>query len=413
MQKKTTLNHRSLVRARRLMSAALVLSVMGNRLVEGGFDGLASAGVISVATVVAVSTFGELTVILFPLYARLLRGISPNWALIGADVVEVALSLLAVAGVLMLPAYTHVFIVGYVLLDLLVAPVSDIADEFYGAGLAARSGNDALAFNATVDSMLAFFGFVVLAPLGSVIAAVSVLWLLAGNIVLSLLSIGSRLWSGSAFLLAAPRDEVDAEEYSAMGQRTPLSQFVHDLIHSGPASPLLSFAIQVAGALTGQLLFLWVASLSSLSKYDAMATVLLVFGLAATLGPQVGRWMAQCSSSQVVLNLSAAVSCVLVCALAVSVWRGEVSFVLALVFVFANVVVARARMSVLSAHRQTYFSGSQFERVMSWSYAFGGLGTMLGLQLGYWLKVPHSPFIGLLCAATIWLMVSFVRTSRH
>lgn len=73
------------------MTAALVLSVMGNRLVEGGFDGLASAGLISVGTVVTVSTLEQLIVLTFPVYARILRNTSPNWSLVYADTAEVVI----------------------------------------------------------------------------------------------------------------------------------------------------------------------------------------------------------------------------------------------------------------------------------------------------------------------------------
>lgn len=403
----------TIVRARRLMTAALVLSVMGNRLVEGGFDGLASAGLISVGTVVTVSTLEQLIVLTFPVYARILRNTSPNWSLVYADTAEVVISALALIGILASPAHTHVFVIGYVLLDLLISPVSDIADELYGSGLAARSGDDALAFNTSVDSMLAFFGFVVFAPLGSKLAGVSAIWLLGGNIFLSGIAIGTRLLSGHTLLLKAPRDEVELDEYAVIGQRSPVRQFVHDLLRSGPASPLLTLLIQVAGALTGQLLFLWIASLGPLPQYDAMAVTLLVFGLAATIGPQAGRLLARRTSSQSLIYVSALASFVIILFMAVAVWQDYMSYWLALACIFFNVVVARARLSILNTHRQVWFSGRQFERIMGWSYAFGGLGTIIGLQLGYLLHVATSPLAGLCCACAVWLIVASVRVSQR
>lgn len=404
-------NQQLIRRARRLMTAELLLSVMGNRLVEGGYDGLAAAGFIGAGTVVAVSTLGQLTVLLFPLYARFLRHWSPNTALIAADSSEMVLSGIAIAGMLAMPDQAHLWVLGYVVLDLLIAPVTDIAEEFYGSGLAALSDGDALAFNANLNSMLAFLGFVVLAPLGARLAGVSMLWLMLGNVVLSGISVVSRVRSRQMLTLPAPGEEVDSGDYSMLGQRAPMQQFVKDLLRSGPASPLMSLFIQIAGGLTGQLLMLWAASLEASSGFESMSIVLMVFGLAATAGPQLGRWLARRTSSQYVINISAMVSLGLLLALALGVWRGWVSFPIALAVIFCNVLVGRARLTVLSTHRQVWFSGRQFERIMSWSYAFGGLGTIIGLQLGYLLGVTTYPLYALLVAAVIWALIACVRIS--
>lgn len=310
------------------MTAGLLLSVMGNRLVEGGYDGIAAARFIGAGTVVAVSTLGQLTVLLFPLYARFLRHWSPNTALIAADSSEMVLSGIAIAGMLAMPDQGHLWVLGYVVLA-----------------------------------------------------------------------------------LPAPGEEVDSGDYSMLGQRAPMQQFVKDLLRSGPASPLMSLFIQIAGGLTGELLMLWAASLEASSGFESMSIVLMVFGLAATAGPQLGRWLARRTSSQYVINISAMVSLSLLLALALGVWRGWVSFPIALAVIFCNVLVGRARLTVLSTHRQVWFSGRQFERIMSWSYAFGGLGTIIGLQVGYLLGVTTYPLYALLVAAVIWALIACVRIS--
>lgn len=402
-------NQQLIRRARRLMTAGLLLSVMGNRLVEGGYDGLAAAGFIGASAVVAVSTLGQLTVLLFPLYARILRNWSPNTALIAGDCSEMVLGGIAIAGMLAIPEGIHLWVLGYVVLDLLIAPATDIAEEFYGSGLAALSDGDALAFNANLNSMLAFLGFVILAPLGARLAGVSLPWLMVGNVILSGISVASRTRSRQMLALPAPGDEVDSADYSMLGQRTPLRQFVQDLLRSGPASPLMSLFIQIAGGLTGELLMLWAASLGASSGFESMSIVLLVFGLAATAGPQLGRWLAQRSSSQYVINISALASLSLLLALALGVWRGWVSFPIALAVIFCNALVGRARLTVLSTHRQVWFSGRRFERIMSWSYAFGGFGTIIGLQLGYLLGVTTDPLYALIAAALIWAVIATVR----
>lgn len=394
------------------MSLGLLLTVMGNRIVEGGFDGYAAASLISVPIVVLVGSLGELVVLLFPLYARLLRNISPNNALIGADALEVVLSALAVVGVLCFSQQAHIWVLGYVLIDLFIAPVSDIADEFYGEGIASHSQDDALAFNASVDSLLAFFGFVVLAPLGATLAGVSTVTLLLVNCALSAASVGMRFQSRQDFQIPPPKD-ADTEEFSVLGETTPIAQFLHDLLTSGPASPLVTFFLQVSGALTGQLLFIWVARQSHWDTYQSMSAVLIVFGLAATVGPQLGRLAAKRFSTAAILRLASVASFLLTAGFALLVYRGFNAFAACLLFVFITVILKRLRLTVLNTHRQVFFSGKQFSRIMSWSYSFGALGTLAGLQLGYFVGITTAPFTALVCSAVIWLGVSFINVSQH
>ncbi|MBO9706360.1 MAG: hypothetical protein J7474_12750, partial [Arthrobacter sp.] len=63
------------------MIAGLVISVLGNRLMDGGVDSLTVAGVLPVAWIVISTSAGKVIEFGFPLYARFLQRWSPDTAL--------------------------------------------------------------------------------------------------------------------------------------------------------------------------------------------------------------------------------------------------------------------------------------------------------------------------------------------
>lgn len=404
---------RVVLRARRLMVVGLVVSVLGNRLIDGGFDALTAAGSIAVGVLVAIKSLDTVSVMAFPLYARFLKRVSPDSALITVDFVEAALSAAALLVVVALPQYAIHAIVAYVLIDIFLAPVSDIADEFYGAKLADYGEDQALAFNAALYSLLGLLGFVIASPAGALLSGLSLTILLAGNVVLSLGGAGFRIYARRKAPMPPLLDDADADEFSVTGAPLPLRQFLHDLLRSGPASPLLSLVLNVAAALTGELLMLWVAALAGFDAHVAMGIVIATFGVAATVGPLVGKRIRSRWETGPVLRVMALIAMVNVVVLLAQVIAGAATFVAGLVFVLVNIVLSRARIIILETHRQTFFKGGQFARVMSWSYSFGAVGTLAGLQLGYWLGLVTDPRLCLAIAAATWLVVSFVVRSTR
>ena len=268
-------SQRVVLRARRLMVVGLVVTVLGNRLIDGGFEALTAAGTIAVTTLVAVSSLSTVSVMAFPAYARWLKKFSPDTALITVDLLEALLSLVAIFVTLAAPQYATAAVVAYVLIDLFLAPVSDIAEEFYGAKLAEYGEDEALAFNSSLYALLGLLGLVVASPLGAVLSGLSTVVLLAANVILSLAGAAFRAYARSRAPMP-PAIDADDEEFAMTGERLPWRQFVHDLLASGPASPLLSLALDLVGELTGRLLFLWVAARAAMEPHAAMGTVLAV-----------------------------------------------------------------------------------------------------------------------------------------
>ncbi|MGQ4510603.1 MFS transporter [Dermabacteraceae bacterium P13147] len=405
-------SHRAVLRARRLMVVGLVVTVLGNRLIDGGFEALTAAGAITVTTLVVVSSLSTVSVMAFPAYARWLKKFSPDSALITVDLLEALLSLVAILVTLAAPQYGTAAVVAYVLIDLFLAPVSDIAEEFYGAKLADYGEDEALAFNSSLYALLGLLGLVVASPLGAVLSGLSTVVLLAANVVLSLAGAAFRGYARSRAPMP-PAVDADDEEFTMTGERLPWRQFLHDLLASGPASPLLSLALDLVGELTGRLLFLWVAARAAMEPHAAMGLVLAVFGAAATLGPLLGRRLRGRWDTGPVLRVTALLSLVNALVLLAQVLYGSAGFASGIAFVFVNVMLNRSRMVVLETHRQVFFKGTQFSRIMSWSYSFGAVGTLIGLQIGYWLHTVDDPTYTLVLVAFAWLAIAAVVNSSR
>ncbi|MEW6904127.1 MFS transporter [Trueperella pyogenes] len=401
-----------LLKARRLMIVGLIASVFGNHVVNAGFNALAASGTIAVSALVVLKTIEQIIVFAFPLYARIVGKISPDKALIGVDLTEAGMSAIALTVTLFRPDLAIACLFTYVLLDALIAPVSDLADKFYGAAIANVDEKAALAFNATFYSWLAFLGFVIGGPIGSFFASISVEALLLTNVILSLSGAGLRAFARTTFAVQLIVD-VDDEEYTVTGTRLPVKEFLVDLFASGPASPLLSLLIRIASAMTGELFLLWVAGVSAersshMNAFSGMGLVLAVFGVGAMIGPMAGRWLRKISSTRTILLASALFSGAILSLFAIIEVAVGAPFVLALTFVLAVTILNRARLVVLETFRQTEFTGTRFVRIMSWSYSFGALGTILGLQIGHWLHLSSQPVACLFTGAALWIFIGKV-----
>lgn len=408
-------------KVRRAMIAGLVLSTLGNRVVEYGFQALTAADVVPVLALVVISSLGHAVVFFYPLYAKILGRFSPDKALAATDAAEGAFSVLTCLWIIVFPQQAVHAVIIYLLIDLLLAPVTDIAEEYYGAHFAQVDEDTALAFNASLYSMLAISGFIVGGLAGSFLAGLSILVLMAANTVLSFAGAGLRYTARHLYPVPPP-DEVEAEDYSALGQQVPLKQFMHDMLRSGPASPLISAALALTGTMTGELFLLWVASQGvagvhipgvGAGAFTGMGLTLAVFGVGAAIGPHIGKYLKRFTHTEYTLRLLAVLSVVITGALALWIGVGTVPAAVLLLFTLLIAALSRARMIVLDTHRQAYFKGKQFARIMSWSFAFSAVGTVAGLQVGYWLNQANNPVPCLIIGTILWVVITPVVSSTR
>lgn len=407
-----SLSAKALTRARRMMALGLIVSVLGDRVVNGGVDGLIVAGALPVIWVAISTTASEVVVFAFPAYARMLKRFSPDRALIVEDLAEAILAVTAIAFMIAWPEIGLAPLVGYLVILKLLTPVSDIADEYYGAKLAQVDEKAALAYNASISAALSIAGFVIAVPLGSIIASQSVLLVLLVNVILSLAGAAVRARI-SRDVHIGPAIDGDESEFDVSGSSMALRQFFHDLFRSGPASPLVSFVLGIIGALTGHLLLIWAAALVPADPFTSTAAIFFVFGVSAAVGPLLATRVRDRLSVGASLVVTASVSFVNIAWFALFVWLSpQPTLIAAIVFIVVNVVSGRLRSTVLETHRQRFFKGTQYARIMSWSYAFGGAGTLIGIWVAYAVDVPTTPLWGLLIAAALWVMPTVIVASR-
>ncbi|WP_099332690.1 MFS transporter [Actinomyces minihominis] len=403
---------RLLVRARFLMIAGLVVSVLGNRLIDGTFNGLVAAGLIASVALVLLESLNEVVVFAFPLYARVLKRFSPDTAMIVSDLTEAVVSTVLVIVILLIPDWAIGSVIFYLIFTTLLLPVTDISEEMYGAKVAEVEPEANLRFNAHLHSLLAFSGFVIASPLGAFLAGISIPLALGINVVLSLIGAFIRGRARKKYPMGAIVD-VDMDDFELVGSGMRARQFFHDLFASGPTSPLIEFGLSMVSSLTGTLMLVWVARQASIPTTDAMALVVAVFGISATLGPQVGRFMGHYFGTARSLRLTAVLSALNLAVLLGALLLGDPGFIWGSIFIFVNGTLSRSRAVLLQSHRQTFFRGEQYTRIMSWSFTFGAAGTIIGLNLGYFAGLPEDPRLVLAIGIILWLILyPFVTSSR-
>ncbi|WFR84315.1 MFS transporter [Arthrobacter sp. Y-9] len=389
-----------LLSARRWMTAGLIVSILGTRLVEGGSDGLVALGVLPLLWVSVLTTFGELVSFASPLIARLTARFSPARVLVASDLAEALLSGVALVALLTVPGGTLPVLIVYLLLAAVFPAVTDVVEEFYGQQLAQVDVKQALTFNASVYSALAFVGIVIAMPLGNLLAGVSITVLIAGNLVLSALGTLLRLVS-SRTVVTAPAIDQDLEDFGVLGERMTVRAFLRDLWATGAASPLFSFLLQVGGTIGGVFVYLAIAQKAPVDPSVALASVIAMFGIGATIGPWVGRALSSRGDIRrlVWLVLVATVAFLLVVAGLLSVVDAAALWWTGLAYALVLGILSRTRAVLTTTLRQQDYRGTRFARIMSWSFAATALGAVAGSWLALGLKPTQHPSLALLVQA--------------
>ncbi|MBB1255453.1 MFS transporter [Streptomyces alkaliterrae] len=402
----------AILRARRWMLAGLSVSIVGSRVVEGGSGGMVAQGALPLAWLAVLATVTAGLGFAAPLTARVLAGYNPATVLVLSDLVEALLSVVALTAVLLFPDHAVPVLAGYLLLAALFPAVADVVEEFYAQQLAQLGPGHALAFNASVYSVLGFIGLVVALPLGSFVSERSLTVLIAVNLVLSALGVCLRT-VGRRTVLTAPVTEQNTEDFRALGSRVAVRAFARALVRSGPVSPALGLVGAVGRTLAGVFVYLWTARAMPWSAADSFALVVACFGVGATVGPHLApftrRRMGVRRSLLVATGATIAVvttfgGCVILLP-ADSLWP------IALGYVVLVGALTRMRDVLITTLRQESFRGSGFVTVMSWSFALTSLGALIGSWAGVGLRVAACPLTGLL-AFTVSLGVGLVAVLR-
>lgn len=393
------------------MTAGLVVSIIGTRLVEGGSDGSVAAGILPVAWIAFLVTFGQAIGFASPLIARALGRYRPSSVLVLSDAVEAGVSVAAVVALFAMPAATLPILVIYLLVAAVFPAVTDIVEELYAQQLAQLDAKQALTFNTTIYSVLAFVGLVVGMPIGSVLAGQSILLLIVSNAVLSGCGTLFRLYSSRA-VITEPVAAQDLEDFGVLGRPTSIRHFARDLLASGPASPLVSFATQVGATMGGIYVYLWIAQQFADPAF-ILGVVIALFGVGATIGPHLAPMLQGFLGARSALLVvhGSTIALLIVSAFAVSGLPATNGVWVGLVYVLLIGLLSRARAVITTTLRQESFRGAQFRTIMSWSFSFVALADVLGNWLAVAISLHQRPEIGLLAYAAS-VLVAFVVTVR-
>ena len=395
------------------MTAGLVVSILGTRLVEGGSDGLVALGVLPVLWISVLTTFGELVSFASPFIAKVTARFSPARVLVSSDLAEALLSGVALVALILAPGWTTPVLLGYLLLAAVFPAVTDVVEEFYGQQLAQADVKQALTFNASVYSALAFVGIVIAMPLGNILAGVSITVLITGNLVLSALGTLLRLVS-SRTVVTPPATDQDLEDFGVLGERMTARVFVHDLWATGAASPLFSFLLQVGGTIGGVFVYLAVAQRAPVDPAAALASVIAMFGVGATVGPWVGRALSARGDIRrlVWLVLVATVAFLVIVAGLLSVLDAGAAWWTGLAYALVLGILSRTRAVLTTTLRQQDYRGTRFARIMSWSFAATALGAVVGSWLALALGATQHPSLALLVQAGFIVLALVLLAAR-
>lgn len=397
----------SLNRARRWMTAGLVVSILGTRIVEGGSDGLVSMGVLSVLWVAVLTSFGEMVSFASPLIAKATARFSPSKVLVASETAEAAISAVALAAILLSPAATPAILIAYLLVAAIFPAITDVVEEFFGQQLAQADVNQALTFNASVYSALAFVGIVVAMPLGALMSGIDVTILVAANLVLSALGALFRLVS-SRSVATPPVTDQDLSEFGVLGEQMKLRAFVADALGTGVASPAFSFLTQTGATIGGIYVYLAIARQADTEPTIALATVIAAFGLGATIGPWVGRAVsARGDLHRLVIGvLLLTVALLLVISWLWTAVSSSTVWWLGLAYAISIGVLSRTRAVLTTTLRQRDFRGSRFSRIMSWSFAATALGAIVGSWIAVTMRAAVYPALALLSYAAMLVIAT-------
>lgn len=395
----------ALRRARRWMTAGLVVSIVGTRIVEGGSDGAVAADVLPVVWLAIFATAGQGVGFLAPVAARILSAHNPSTVLVASDVIEAALSGLALAALVLLPGAEVTIVAAYLLASAVFPAITDVVEELYGQQIAQLDVDEALAFNATVYSVLGFIGLVLAMPVGAFLAGQSFAILVGANASLS--AIGAIFRTVSArTVVTRPVLAQDMEDFGVLGSRVSLRDFLGGVVATGPASPVLGALMQMGATVGGIFVYLWIASRMPVSPATSLGIVILVFGVGATIGPWLAPLLRRVFDEKTSLAVSYAYGCTVLgvgIVVLLSV-EDDLAWRILLVLVFLVALFSRTRGVLTATLRQRHYRGRRFASVMGWGFALTALGDVAGSWLGSALRLDAAP----VWALAVYLCTSFV-----
>lgn len=381
-----------------------VLSATGSAVVTGSAPALVVVATLPAVWIAFYSTLTSIEDLLAPLAVKVVARWRPGRVLTACEAFDVALLLVALA-LLGVGVGAGPVLAGYLIASSPIPLVLDVAEELYGAEMAAVDPEMSFRFTSHLHSLTALVSRVVAVPMGAALTFVSPAGVLAINLFLSVAAVTLRL-RGVAYEEEAT-GSLGGEDTEEGGLRLSTLALLRGFLTRPLVSPVSILLRSIAAGLAGTYVLVFIGTRYG---HDAYVWVLVATGIGATVGPQLARVGRGAAGGTVTVTG---------CALA-----GALALLLSAVFLPAGnllagataLVIAEACLwglgSALIGERQVQLSGRDFVEDTVWCQAAGALGAVVGSWAALAMRTTASPVWTLrtaslmlvLLAAYVWFL---------
>lgn len=411
----------ALRRAQYLMVLGLLSSFIGSEVLEGVATGLVALGFLPLVWVPLYRTVTDVQDAFAASIAALIERRDPGRVLVTCEVVDVFASLLALVLLLISDrAYFAPILIVYLLGVSALPLIVDLAEEFFLNDVGQLDAALVLRANTITTVGTAIAGLVLGRPLGALISARGVAIALGINIAFSLLAVALRWRSTTTF---RPEHVVEADEPAAGGLFAALRRFFiphapRHMFRFGFLSPIFSFWLSFAAAITATYVLLWLADQSDKPALR-LGGMLLAVGIVQALTPlAISRALravlgADASRLLTAFLLTALASFAVALFAVATLHASNLRFVLTLsAIIISGAAITGVRFAIATL-RQARLAQRDFRSVVGWSFSLTAVGGMAGSWLGYALRAATNPLPALACTtAAIAALCAWVLLRR-
>ncbi len=389
-------------RSRQAMLLGWVLSATGSAVVTGAAPALVVAATLPAVWIAFYSTLTNIEDLLAPLMVKAIARWRPGRVLTACEVYDVALALVALA-LIGIGVEVGPVLAGYLIASSPIPLVLDVAEELYGAEMAAVDPEMSFRFTSHLHSMTAFISRVVALPVGAALTFLSPAAVLAINLVLSVAAVALRL-RGVAYEEEATGSLAGEDAEEEGGPRLSALALLRGFLTRPLVSPLSILLRSIAVGLAGTYVVVFIGTRYG---HGAYVWVLVATGIGATVGPQLAR-----AGRTAVGGTTTVTGCAL---------AGALALLLGAVFLPAGnlpvgatgLVIAQTCLwgvgSALIGERQVQLSGRAFVEDTAWCQAAGALGAVAGSWAALGLRAATAPAWALgIASLTLALLAGYV-----
>ncbi|MDU0349420.1 MFS transporter [Actinomyces sp. MRS3W] len=361
-----------------------VMSATGSSAVTGSAPALVVAATLPAVWIAFYSTLTNIEDLLAPLMVKVVARWRPGRVLTACEAYDVVLLLVAL-GLISIGTSVGPVLAGYLVASSPIPLVLDVAEELYGAEMAAVDPEMSFRFTSHLHSLTALVSRVVALPMGAALTFVSPAAVLIINLVLSIAAVALRL-RGVSYEEAATGSGDGEGAAEEDGVRLSTVALLKSFVTRPLVSPLSILLRSVAAGLAGAYVAVFIGTRYG---HGAYVWVLVATGVGATVGPQIARAGRRAAGGGTTVIGCALTGAAMLLVGAVFLPAGS------LLVGAAGLVIAEACLwglgSALIGERQVQLRGRDFVEDTVWCQAAGALGAVVGSWAALGLRATVSP----------------------